>query len=673
MEALSIKTLTMPAAELGPENPLPEISPNRFAKKLEYPPDLPDEMLENFALRKPSSSLPYSIQDGYSRRLQDREFKVAVLENNILEATFLLEFGGRLWSLLHKPSGRQLLEVNPVFQLANLAIRNAWFSGGVEWNIGATGHSPFTCSPLFACRVEGEDGLPILRMYEWERFRQTPFHIDVYLPENSPVLFIHSRIINPNNHAVPIYWWSNIAVPETQGTRVLAPANTAYCLGFHPDYLDRVPVPEFNDIDYTYSPNMKHAADIFFDLQDISYPWIAALDKHGQGLVQVSTKEMIGRKLWVWGTGRGGRNWQRLLSPPGNGYIEIQAGLTRTQLEYMRLSPVTSCSWLEALGYLDADSKIVHGTDWQGACAHVENELQRIVPEKALIDEHQRCNEFVDRAPEEYFLKGSGWGALESKRQSVQHEKGLYCGGLEFGDETISKAQQPWSALLETGRFPEVDVNFPGSTFVSQEWEQIIQAALMSQDRENWFAWYQAGIVRYQAGNFPGAEIAWKKSLESCWTPWATRNLGVLAWHDNQINLAADLLVDAFHGASDVLPLAVECGKCLIEAGRHEEWLEIVKKLPKSMKSNGRIRFLEAQASLTSGNLDNAERFFIDNVVLDDLREGDNSISDLWREIQLQKKLEEEDIPPDHPQIDKYRKLLSLPEEIDFRLNEKNH
>ena len=62
-------------------------------------------------------------------------FRVAVLENDHLRATFLLELGGRLWSLLHKPTGRELLSVNPVFQPANLAIRNAWFSGGVEWNI----------------------------------------------------------------------------------------------------------------------------------------------------------------------------------------------------------------------------------------------------------------------------------------------------------------------------------------------------------------------------------------------------------------------------------------------------------------------------------------------------------------------------------------------------------
>ena len=43
--------------------------------------------------------------------------------------------------------------MNPVFQPGNLAIRNAWFSGGVEWNMGIRGHSVYTCSPVFAARV----------------------------------------------------------------------------------------------------------------------------------------------------------------------------------------------------------------------------------------------------------------------------------------------------------------------------------------------------------------------------------------------------------------------------------------------------------------------------------------------------------------------------------------
>ena len=81
-----------------------------------------------------------------------------MLENEYLKATFLPEVGGRLISLFYKPLERELLHRNPVFQPANLAIRNAWFSGGIEWNIGQFGHTFTTCSPLFAGVIRGRAG-----------------------------------------------------------------------------------------------------------------------------------------------------------------------------------------------------------------------------------------------------------------------------------------------------------------------------------------------------------------------------------------------------------------------------------------------------------------------------------------------------------------------------------
>ena len=156
MSKLSIQSFTIPAADLGTENPLAPLAYAESSKNLTYPPDLPKMMVENLARGKLASIYPYTLQDGFDRHLKQREIQIAVLENEFLRAAFLLDHGGRLWSLVHKPTGMELLENGPTIQLANLALRNAWFSGGVEWNIGTTGHSPFTCSPLFSCRVDGE-------------------------------------------------------------------------------------------------------------------------------------------------------------------------------------------------------------------------------------------------------------------------------------------------------------------------------------------------------------------------------------------------------------------------------------------------------------------------------------------------------------------------------------
>src|SRR5437762_4676757 len=200
MSELRTESWTMPAAELGGENPLAPLRGYETASAA-APLEAGQQQAANYPDRgQEASILPYRLQDQYNRRRQSRAFKSIVLENAHLKATFLPELGGRLWSLLHKSTGRELLYVNPFFQPANLAVRDAWFAGGVEWNISIIGHSPFTCSPVFAARIDADNGTTVLRLYEWDRIRRVPFQIECWLPEHVPFLMARVRIVNPNDH-----------------------------------------------------------------------------------------------------------------------------------------------------------------------------------------------------------------------------------------------------------------------------------------------------------------------------------------------------------------------------------------------------------------------------------------------------------------------------------------
>ena len=101
--------------------------------------------------------MPYLIQDNYLGSAEGCLPTIQV-ENAALRATFYPTLGGRMISLYDKRGQRELLFDNPVLQFANLAIRNAWFSGGVEWNGPLYGHSLLTCSPVFAGMVERRAG-----------------------------------------------------------------------------------------------------------------------------------------------------------------------------------------------------------------------------------------------------------------------------------------------------------------------------------------------------------------------------------------------------------------------------------------------------------------------------------------------------------------------------------
>jgi len=310
---LCLDALTIPTAPLGPPNPLPPLFSYRDLHEIDDLSGADPEMRRGIRYGRVTSTLPYLQQDGYGRERRPMEHRVAVLENEVLRATFLIGLGGRLWSLVHKPTGRELLYRNEVIQPANLALRSAWFAGGVEWNIGTIGHSPLTCSPMHVARVQLDDGTPVLRMYEYERMRGLIYQVDAWLPEDSSVLLVHVRVVNPSDDEVPLYWWSNIAVPQTDRTRVLAPARTAWQFTYDSS-VRTVRMPSFDGLDRTYPARATGAADYFFALEDGDRPWVAALDERGQGLVQTSTRRLRGRKLFLWGDGVGGRHWQRWLT-----------------------------------------------------------------------------------------------------------------------------------------------------------------------------------------------------------------------------------------------------------------------------------------------------------------------------------------------------------------------
>ncbi|MGW2997247.1 DUF5107 domain-containing protein, partial [Streptomyces sp. NPDC001193] len=192
--------LNLPAAPLGPENPLPVLCAPADVHALDQRSrdGLPRDMARQIGYEPLRSLLPVRLRDGYRRHRREGEFEAIVLENAHLRVTVLPGLGGRVHSLVHVPTGRELLYRNPVFQPANFALNGAWFSGGIEWNIGATGHTTLSCSPLHAALVPAPDGGVMVRLWEWERLRDLPFQVDLWLPQDSEFLYVGVRVRNPH-------------------------------------------------------------------------------------------------------------------------------------------------------------------------------------------------------------------------------------------------------------------------------------------------------------------------------------------------------------------------------------------------------------------------------------------------------------------------------------------
>ncbi|HEY8663638.1 MAG TPA: DUF5107 domain-containing protein, partial [Propionibacteriaceae bacterium] len=104
---LTFTTLSTPIAGPGPSNGLPILDAGG-ARPLTH---ADWEVLGGRAgyVDRYPTVLPYDSQDSFDRHVETRDLRVAVLENDRLKATFLLDLGGRLWTLYDKVAGRELL------------------------------------------------------------------------------------------------------------------------------------------------------------------------------------------------------------------------------------------------------------------------------------------------------------------------------------------------------------------------------------------------------------------------------------------------------------------------------------------------------------------------------------------------------------------------------------
>lgn len=589
-------------AELGPDG-LPVLH-------IQQPPDLSDsdrlilgEQPGRKLVGRPVSALPYCHQNNYGRDLVPRTLPGIELTNQHLRAVFLPTLGGRLWSLEERSTGRQLLFRPDGIQFGNLALRDAWFAGGIEFNLGMTGHWGLTNEPVGAGIVD-MDGQQVLRMWAWERLTRMVWRMDAWLPEDSHFLLTSPRITNQGESTQPFYWWSNAAVAMVEDSRVLAPASTAVFNNYAGD-LERVSYPDSPD--RSWPADAPQAVDYFFDTADDEQephpaPWVAACDAAGSGLLLASTSELRGKKLFVWGNTRGGGKWQDWLNGAGR-YFELQSGWARTQKEHVALEAGHTATWVEAFGSIDVDP----GGEFEAAVDRASGR----VPAGAMEDARDFFDTAATVAPE-VLHRPDGWGRVEVEAGFLAADP-----ATPFDDALLDAAQQGW---LDVARGATPDAALARSPQTGKPWEDAVGRCAPGPHR-----WLQLGYMAWSRGERDEAEGHWRAALDADpLNPMALHALATCSedgWDSFDFAERAheadpdddDLLVDHLSRAATV-PAVV---------------LRVTEHLSAQRRALPRVRLAEARALVSQGHLAEA-RDIIDTLVLPNLREVSTELTELW-------------------------------------------
>ena len=619
MTTLTKKKITLRAASLGDVNLMPDLLDTSYIHaKCDTTKNLTDEDKIYFGKGKINTLLPYLSQDGDDRDIKDREFTALILENERIRAIFLPELGGRLWSLYHKELSRELLYVNDVVQPGNLALRNAWVAGGVEFNANIKGHSPFTCSTVFATKSKNDNGEPILSIYEYERIRGTVWAINAYIPNGDDKLYIRTTIENKTDGTPYTYWWSNIAVPEG-GVRVYTDADEMFTCTYEDNHyvIDKVKVPYFNGADMSRPETARHAGDVFY----VTAPgrkWIASPECDGIGLLQYSTPELIGRKTFFWGQGRGGRNWNRHLCASDRAYIEIQAGLRYMQMEHLPMRPYETISFTECYTALNIDKEISHG-ERERAIAHISGIVNSMPdPKDADIPLNREKSILV---------MGSGFGALEERKISDFYP---------FPKESLGDEESEWLKLRDDGHLPTHEYDYyPKSYMTDKKTLDRLVESTKSDNGNHWYTYLHIGIAKYTLGDTEGAMEAFKTSVSLKDNSAARRNIAMLEKNIyGNLSSAVDNILRAFELRR--VPdrgITTDLAKTLTASGNDEKWLEIFDKLPKELKDRARLQLYSAIALVNLGRREEAKKYINEDFEMPDVKEGELSVSAVWASV----------------------------------------
>jgi len=329
--------------------------------------------------------------------------------------------------------------------------------------------------------------------------------------------------------------------------------------------------------------------------------------------------------MFVWGNSTGGNNWQDLLSCGEGKYVEIQAGLAKTQLEHITMEANSKIEWVEAYGSITINKNEAFDQNYDVALNATKNKINEIFKDGV----NDTLVKYLDKKVEtiKVLLNGSGWGAYNNLAN--EYKVSNY---LDFPTSSLSSLQKPFIDLLINGYMKETN---PNKCPRSYEISELVKDKLLKavETNKNWNSLYQLGTTYYGLNDYNNALKYWLLSYECKENAWAARNIAM--YYKNiakDYDKAYDYIMKAYN-LSKKRYIIKDTLSSLNDIGKYEKTLDIFNELSSKDKKYGRFLFYYAFALNRLGRNEETTKIINYNFSMHDIREGEISISDLWYNI----------------------------------------
>jgi hypothetical protein len=278
----------------------------------------------------PNGVYPYMSYAETSNRPVPKKYHFIVLENDHLKATICPDLGGKVFSMIHKPSGKEVLYVPDVIRYTRILPRFYFVAGGIEVSFPIS-HSPSQNETVLFKIDRAKDRTYIVCGERELRFGMQ-WSVEYSLGTSDVFLTERAVFYNPGTSAYPWMSWSNAALPSAPDTKYDFPKGTVLS---HSSKLDTI---DWETQGPRTESSIKEMTGYFWKTKDAN-AFGAFTPTSGTGLYHVADEKIAsGIKLWSYGVGDDSA-WSTLSTAKHQTYIEIQGGPIGDQSIKLEMQP----------------------------------------------------------------------------------------------------------------------------------------------------------------------------------------------------------------------------------------------------------------------------------------------------------------------------------------------